>query len=214
MPARLRHSAQPLLLLGFVLLLAAAVTTSAWVVHLDATMGRVLRATVGELSTHPGFVTSTLASTNLVLPLTAAAALTLCLLRHWGGALVLALSVLGTQAVVDLIKLLVERPRPALNGTMAEASGYSFPSAHSATGMALYATLTLLAARATTGRIRVAIVAGGTSLIAAIGLSRVMLAAHYPIDVVAGWMTGGAVLLASWLLVRRVGLRMPRAQTA
>jgi membrane-associated phospholipid phosphatase len=214
MLARLRHPAHPLLLLGFVLLLAVAVTMSASVVHLDATMGRIIRATVGDISLQPGFLVSTLASTNLVLPLTAAAALALCLLRHWGGALTLALAVLGTQAVVDLIKLLVERPRPALNGTMAEASGYSFPSAHSATGMALYATLTLLAARATSGRLRVAIVAGGTALIGAIGLSRVMLAAHYPIDVVAGWMTGGAVLLASWLLVRRVGLRMPRAQPA
>ena len=126
----------------------------------------------------------------------------------------LALAVLGTQAVVDLIKLTVERPRPELNGTLAEASGFSFPSAHSATGMALYATLTLLAARACSGRARVAIVAAGTSVIAAIGLSRVFLAAHYPIDVLAGWLTGGALVVASWLLVRRIGVRMPRAQAA
>lgn len=211
---RLRHPAHPVLLLGCVLLLAAAVTTSATVVQLDATMGRIVRVSLGEISPHVGFLVSTFAGTDLVLPLTAAAVLVLCLLRHWGGALVLALTVLGTQAVVDLIKLLVERPRPALNGTLAEASGYSFPSAHSATGMALYATLTLLAARATQGRLRLAIVVGGTALIGAIGMSRVMLAAHYPIDVLAGWMTGGAVLLASWLLVRRVGLRMPRAQSA
>ena len=214
MPARLRYPAHSLLLLGYVLLLAAAVTTSTTVVHLDATMGQVIRAATGEISPHAGFLVSTLASTSLVLPLTAAAALVLCLLRHWGGALVLALAVLGTQAVVDLIKLLVERPRPALNGTLAEASGYSFPSAHSATGMALYATLTFLAARACSGRARIAIVAGGVSLIAAIGLSRVLLAAHYPIDVLAGWLTGGALVVASWFLVRWVGVRMPRAQPA
>ena len=203
-----------MLLLGGVALLAAAVTTSATVVHLDAALGRLARAAAGEVPPHFGFVASTLASTDLVLPLTGAAVLILFLLRHWGGALVLALAVLGTQAVVDLIKLTVERPRPALNGSIAEASGFSFPSAHSATGMALYATLTLLAARACSGRARVAIVAAGTLVIAAIGMSRVFLAAHYPIDVLAGWLTGGALVAASWLLVRRVGVRMPLAQTA
>ena len=211
---RLRHPAHPVLLLGGVALLAAAVTTSATVVHVDAALGRLARAAAGEVPHHAGYLVSTLASTDLVLPLTGAAVLILCLLRHWGGALVLALAVLGTQAVVDLIKLTVERPRPGLNGSLAEASGFSFPSAHSATGMALYATLTLLAARACSGRARVAIVAAGTSVIAAIGMSRVFLAAHYPIDVLAGWLTGGALVAASWLLVRRVGVRMPRAQTA
>jgi len=203
-----------MLLLCGVAVLAAGVTTSTTVVHLDAALGRLARAAAGEISPHVGFLISTLGGTDLVLPLTAAAVLVLCLLRHWGGALVLALAVLGTQAVVDLIKLTVERPRPEANGTLAEASGFSFPSAHSATGMALYATLTLLAARACSGRARVAIVAAGTSVIAAIGLSRVMLAAHYPIDVLAGWLTGGALVVASWLLVRWVGVRMPRAQPA
>ena len=214
MLARSRHPAHLVALLGGVVLLAAAVTASGTVVSLDATMGHIARLAAGEISPHVSFVVSTLGGTDLVLPLTAAAVLVLLILRHWGSALLLAMAVLSTQAVVTLIKVTVERPRPALNGTMAEASGYSFPSAHSATGMALYATLTLLAARACTGRARVAIVAVGTSVIGAIGLSRVLLAAHYPIDVLAGWLTGGALVMASWLLVRRVGLRMPLAQAA
>ena len=211
---RLRHPAHPPLLLGFVAVLAAGVTASSTVAHLDATMGRLLRSAADEISPHVGFAISALAGTDLVLPLTACAVLVLCLLRHWGGALVVAISVLGTQAVVDLIKLVVERSRPGMNEALADASGYSFPSAHSATGMAFYATLTLLAARACHGRTRAAVVVLGTSVIAAIGASRVMLAAHYPLDVLAGWMTGGALVVAAWLLVRRLGVRMPLARTA
>lgn len=189
-------------------------STSASVDHFDASLGRLARGAAGEISPQLGFIVTTLGGTDLVLPLTGGAVLALCLLRHWGGALTLSLAVLGTQAVVDLIKLMVERPRPALNGTLADASGYSFPSAHSATGMALYATLTLLAARACGGRARLAIVAAGISVIAAIGASRVFLAAHYPTDVLAGWLTGGALVVGSWLLVRRLGVRMPLAQPA
>ena len=200
----MRHPAHPALLLGCVALLAAAVTASGTVADLDAALGSLARSAAGEISPHVGFFISSLASTDLVLPLTGAVVLTLCLLRHWSGALTLAVAVLGTQAVVDLIKLLVERPRPAANGALADASGFSFPSAHSATGMALYATLTLLAARSVGGRARSAVVLAGVAVIGAIGLSRVFLAAHYPIDVLAGWLTGGAVVLASWLLVRRL----------
>jgi membrane-associated phospholipid phosphatase len=213
-PDRLRHSANPALLLAFVALLAVGVTFSATVVQLDAMLGDGTRALASELSAHPGFLASALASTDVVLPLTGVAVLVLCLLRHWCGALTLALAVLSTQAVVGLIKVAVERPRPALNGHIAEASGFSFPSAHSATGMALYATLTFLAARYCSGRARLAVVAAGTSVIAAIGMSRVVLAAHYPIDVLAGWLTGGALVAASWLLFRRLGVRMPRPQAA
>jgi undecaprenyl-diphosphatase len=214
MPARPRHSLHPLLLLGCVALLATGVTASGAFREVDAMFGNLARTASGELSPHVSFLISTLGSSDVVFPLTGAAVLVLCLLRHWGGALVLALAVLSTQAVVGLIKLAVERPRPALNGTLAEASGFSFPSAHSATGMAVYATLTLLAARACRGRARISIVTAGISVIAAIGMSRVVLAAHYPIDVLAGWLTGGSLVVASWLLVRRVGVRMPRAQTA
>jgi len=197
------------MLMGGVLALAAAVTTSASVVHLDAALGRMARSSASELSLL-GSTVSSLAATDLVLPLTAAAVLGLCLFRHWGGALTLLVAVFGTQAVVQLIKVLVERPRPGANAGATDAAGFSFPSAHSATAMALYATLTFLAARACTGWLRFAIVAAGTGLVLAVGASRILLAAHYPIDVFAGWLTGAALVSASWLLVTRVvALRTP-----
>ena len=201
--------AHPVMLMTGVLALAAAVTTSATVVQLDAALGSLARSSASELS-HLYSSVSALAATDLVLPFTVAAALGLCLVRHWGGALTLLVAVFGTQAVVQLIKVAVERPRPGANTAATDAAGFSFPSAHSATAVALYATLTFLAARACSGWARTAIVAAGTAVVLAVGASRILLAAHYPIDVVAGWLTGAALVSASWLLATRVAaLRVP-----
>ena len=199
---RLPHIAHPALLLLAVCGLAVAILTSGRVVQFDAALGNAARTLAGVLPIDLGFAISELGATEFALPLTLAAALVLVLLRHWRGALTLLLAVVGTQAVVQLIKVVVERPRPAANAGLAEASGFSFPSAHSATSMAVYATLAFLAARACHGRLRAAAVIGGAALVAAVGSSRVMLAAHYPTDVLAGWLTGGALVVASWLVVR------------
>ncbi len=118
---------------------------------------------------------------------------------------------LGTQAVVQLVKLTVDRPRPAVNGAITDAHGASFPSAHSATAVALYATLALLLAHRCHGLKRVAVLVAGGVVVAAVGLSRIELGAHYPLDVLAGWLTGAALVLAFWALVARV---VPRPAAA
>lgn len=194
--------AAPLLLLpALVAALAAAVTFSATVVHVDAALGGFARAAAAQRSLEAGLAVSSLGGTDLVMPVTALAALALLVLRQWRGAFTLVCAVLATQAVVHLIKILVERPRPAANDGLASASGFSFPSAHSATSMALYATLGLLAASACPGRgLRNAVLACAAGLVAAIGISRLVLGAHYPIDVLGGWLTGAALAGASWLL--------------
>jgi undecaprenyl-diphosphatase len=206
-----RH-AHPVLLLAAVATIAIAVMTSATVVRFDAALGGLARTAASAIPNDAGFAVSTLGGTALVMPLMAASALLLCVFRHWRGALTVVLSVLGTQALVALVKGVVERPRPQSNSALADASGFSFPSAHSATAMALYATLTLIAAGACHGRARVVVALAGFSLVVAVGLSRIQLAAHYPTDVLAGWLTGAAVVGASWLLVRR--LAAPRAAQA
>ena len=197
--------AHPVLLMAAVATIAAGVMTSATVVKLDAALGGLARTAASVIPTDAGFAISTLGGTEMVMPLTAASALLLCALREWRGALTVVLSVVGTQGLVALVKGTVERPRPESNSAMADASGFSFPSAHSATAMALYATLTFLAAGACSGRARAAVALAGFSLVTAVGLSRVLLAAHYPTDVLAGWLTGAAVVGASWLVVRRLG---------
>ena len=70
------------------------------------------------------------------------------------------------------------------------AQGYSFPSGHSTCAAALFASL---AAR---GRKRL-FLAAAVLLPLLVGFSRVFVGAHYPTDVVAGWLFG---LAAVWLV--------------
>jgi membrane-associated phospholipid phosphatase len=190
-----------------VVALATVVSFSTTVAASDAALGSLARtARWGSLLAFSTDV-SALASTDLIVPVTAAAVAVLAVVRHWHGALTLALSVLATQAVVHLVKVLVERPRPAANEAIAGAAGNSFPSAHSATAVALYATLALVVAHRCTGWVRATVLGAGGAVVVAIGLSRIQLGAHYPIDVVAGWLTGAALVLAIWALVGRLAVR-------
>lgn len=144
------------------------------------------------------------------------------LARHWTGALFLLLASVVAVMVGDVLKLLVERPRPpAETVALYDASdGYGFPS-----GTAL---LVLVALGVSCGLIRrsraprfVALVSTGLSaaVILAVGLSRVYVGEHWASDVLGGWIFGGALLLVMlalhhrWPLVGRRGDRTGSAGT-
>jgi undecaprenyl-diphosphatase len=146
-----------------------------------------------------------LASTQTALGVTIVGALLLLATRHWRGAFALALVFPVTQGAVQLIKMVIERPRPETHGALAEAHGFSFPSAHSATSVAVYATIAFIlirASRQSHSRVAVASLAG--ALVLGIGLSRVLLGAHYPTDVLAGWAFGALLASLCWLAANRV----------
>jgi undecaprenyl-diphosphatase len=148
-----------------------------------------------------------LASTRTALFVTVVAVAILLLRRHWRSAIALALVFPVTQGAVSLVKLIVERPRPDANSALAEAGGFSFPSAHSATSVAVYATIAFILIRASRhGHSRIAIATLAAALVLAVGLSRVLLGAHYPTDVLAGWTFGALVASLCWLAAARIPL--------
>ncbi|MGH2954100.1 MAG: phosphatase PAP2 family protein [Solirubrobacterales bacterium] len=175
------------------------------VTRLELELARAIHgSTVGWL-TDVVFGLTELGGTMTVLLLTAVAVAALIALRHWRGAVALAVAVLGTQMVVALAKGIVSRPRPAEEMAVTDPSGWSFPSAHSASAVALYVMLALIATSLWRGRLRpgVAFAAAGT-VVALVGLSRIYLGAHYPTDVLAGWLTGGLVVAGSWAACSRL----------
>ena len=117
----------------------------------------------------------------------------------------LGLAFLGSNAISNVVKLLVERPRPLLEGDAHHFYGSSFPSGHSTYVVAVYGMLAaLLAVRRESWAAKVAMWAGVAVLSVLVGVSRMYLGAHWVSDVLAGWALGGAWLVVLLAAVRTV----------
>src|SRR3982751_1792124 len=137
----------------------------------------------------------------LLLGIAAAAAIYLGLrsVHRWTAAVLLLLAIAtGDLVSVRLVKPAVDRVRPchSLASVRAPAgcgTGKSFPSAHAAdtaaaAAVALWASPVLAPL--------------AVGLAALVGVSRVYLGVHYPSDVVAGWILGGAIGAGFLVLAR------------
>ena len=201
--------AWPTAMVVLVVLLGIAVEVGANIVSLDRAANQTVHEHTREPVTGWVFVITTLGSTYVLIAVALLAALGLALRGRWRSAIALIVAYAVTDLTVAVVKLVVERPRPEANLT--EAGGFSFPSGHSAMSMAVYGCLAFALARACRGFPRVACVLAGAGLVAAIGLSRIYLGVHYPSDVLAGWITGAAIGIATWLLATRLPAREPAA---
>jgi undecaprenyl-diphosphatase len=124
--------------------------------------------------------------------------------RRWLEAWFVVVAPVSAGALVAVIKMLVGRPRPVL-----EASGslfwrlfdhYSFPSGHAAFYTAFFGAVAFLLWQRCAGRARWAGIVLCLTLIVLVGPSRVFLGAHWPSDVLAGYLVGGVCLSAAVLL--------------
>lgn len=148
-----------------------------------------------------------LASGPVVVVLTAVATL-LCLVgRRWGLAWWLVATVAGSALVNSLLKVGLDRARPSSAGLLTTAHGFAFPSGHTQAATVTYVAIVLVVGgqtRLVAGWRRPAAVAAVTAVVAAVGVSRVLLGAHWPSDVAGGWLLGSAwVMAATALLLRR-----------
>lgn len=99
--------------------------------------------------------------------------------------------VVGEVLLVNTIKELLDRVRPSFN-PVAATLGPSFPSGHSATAAALYASVALVLARKRSPRVRALLAGGAAGIAVAVACSRVMLDVHWLSDVIAGLAFGWA----------------------
>ena len=147
--------------------------------------------------THMGSVYATLGGGLLI-------ALWLGVKRHYHRAIPLAVAVVGERILVDGIKLLLDRSRPAFDLHPVATHSASFPSGHAGNTMAVFLTLALIATPARWRHVAVMIALTLTFLI---GLSRIYLGVHWPSDVVGGWALGGIVAIVATRVVRLYELR-------
>ncbi|HEV7933922.1 MAG TPA: phosphatase PAP2 family protein [Actinomadura sp.] len=96
-----------------------------------------------------------------------------------------------------LLKVLVGRVRPTLTSPIAHASGGAFPSGHALTAALGCAVLVLILLPALSGTWRAVAWTAAALITLATGFSRVALGVHYLSDVVAGWVLGVAIVIAT-----------------
>jgi undecaprenyl-diphosphatase len=75
---------------------------------------------------------------------------------------------------------------------LVQASGFSFPSGHTASSAAVYAAVALLAGRRRSHRTKSLLAGAAGGLTVAVATSRVLLGAHWLSDVIAGAALGWA----------------------
>jgi undecaprenyl-diphosphatase len=134
----------------------------------------------------------------VLLPLSLAAAAWIAMRRGIRPAGLYLLIILSERGLVELQKHVVGRVRPDPAGRLDAVVTMAFPSGHAANSMAAWLGLALLAAPP---RLRPAAVAAALAVALPVGLTRLVLAVHWPSDVIGGWAFG-----AAWtLLLLRLG---------
>lgn len=123
--------------------------------------------------------------------------------KKWHESILLALSIAIGLAAVELIKMLVRRPRPE-NSLIREA-GYSFPSTHSAIAIIFFVLIIYFFKDYFKNKIAKAVfIILNIFLFALVGFSRIYLNVHWYSDVIAGFILGIFVVLFSIFLLKAV----------
>lgn len=128
---------------------------------------------------------------------------TLLLLRRGErrSALAFAAIIFVGRLLVEALKLLVHRARPALDPHPVVTHSLSFPSAHAANSMIALSALALFFAPPSR---RTQALAAAVLASLAIGASRSLIGVHWPSDVAAGWAIGAAWVVVCWPLAERL----------
>jgi undecaprenyl-diphosphatase len=144
---------------------------------------------------HPAFVSivkavTWLGSDGVLWTLIGLAVAALAIRRRWRLAVYLLVTGAGALTLDPVLKALAGRLRPVVAHPVAYGTGASFPSGHSLGSIVCYGALFLVFLPATRGTWRRVFTAVIVTLVAAIGVSRLLLGVHYVSDVLGGWALG------------------------
>jgi undecaprenyl-diphosphatase len=131
-----------------------------------------------------------LGSTVVVSAVIGLAAVGLALRKRWKLAIYLVVTGAGALTLDPVLKSLVGRLRPVVAHPIAYGIGNSFPSGHALGSIVCYGAILLVFLPAARGRWRPTFIAVVVTLVALIGISRILLGVHYLSDVLGGWALG------------------------
>ena len=123
--------------------------------------------------------------------------------RDRRGAAQIATAAAGAEIWVEVLKRVLEYPRPAVVPHLVEFTGFSYPSGHALVATATYGTLAAIACgyvQQRSGRIAIRLICW--TAVGLVAVSRIYLGVHYPSDVLGGVLFGIAWLLVTAYLWR------------
>lgn len=185
-----------LALLFGVIARAISAQPPSWLVSFDTDLAAGLHAHLPPTPLRGVAVITCLGSTLWVVPTAAVVALILLLRRHRRLAVAWCVAQLGILPINGSIKAVFKRIRPLQDHGFISDPGWSFPSGHAFAAMVFYGMLAYVLVRLLPERFHRAVIAAAVLLVGVIGLSRILLQAHYVSDVVAGYAAG-----AVWLVL-------------
>lgn len=132
----------------------------------------------------------------------------LYLRKHRRGAIIFAVTTIGSSLLLVTLKYAFKRVRPEPFFETILPASYSFPSGHSLASFCFYGALAaILTARIKNIRLKILIWISAILLIPLIGTSRVYLGVHYPSDVIAGFVVG-----LIWVITIAIGDKLIHAR--
>ena len=149
-----------------------------------------------------------LGSGGVLWTLTGTAAVVLAIRRRWWLVTYLLVAGAGELTLDPVLKALVGRLRPVVTHPIAYGNGDSFPSGHALGSLVCYGALFLVFLPVARGAWRRVFAVVIVMLIAAIGISRLLLGVHYISDVLGGWALG-----ITWLGVTAFAFELTRQAT-
>lgn len=158
---------------------------------------------------------SALGSNTIVLVITLTAATVLAIMHRIGPAVMLVTTMIATYVLNAVLKQIFDRDRPDFLAASVNVETASFPSSHAMLSATLYLLLAGIAVREIADRrLAVTLLSCAAIVALAVGFTRVYLGAHWPSDVLAGWLLGSAASLAAWQLARSPTPPEPASRTA
>ncbi len=146
----------------------------------------------------------------VLLPLTGAVVVLLYAIGRRRSALLLFLTVAGERLLLDGFKILIQRPRPELEGHPVLTHSFSFPSGHAANTMTVFVAIALFAAPREHRRWSIPL---AITLAALVGATRPWLGVHWPSDVVGGWTLAALSIAAALWAEQAFRLSDPPSRT-
>jgi membrane-associated phospholipid phosphatase len=203
-----RYAPQALrLAIVFVILVAAGwiagELTEGWLTTFETPLlGWITSVRSPALTSWAEFLT-TFGSGVVLVPCALAVSVLLYVRGRRQDAIVVAVTAVGALVLINLVKDLVDRTRPAILH-LATTQTFSFPSGHAGNAMAVYAAVAYAVAKGRVRWMQVAIWVLAVLLILLVGWTRMYLGVHYLSDVVGAYILAGAW----WIAVKRTFSRV------